>query len=151
MSSHVISALVGKRGEIAGLIADLERKLAQYRADLAHIDSTIAMFDPNVTVDAIKPKRPPAPNKSQHFRHGEMTKRCREALRDADGQPISAKDIAMKILIDKGLDSEDRKLRADFICRIRWAMKRLRKNGTVQQIGYGLRSKWVLSANDAGR
>lgn len=46
MSSHVISALIAKRAEIAGLINDLERKIRQHRTDLAHIDRTIGLFDP---------------------------------------------------------------------------------------------------------
>jgi hypothetical protein len=140
---HVVQALIAKRAEIAGIIGDLERKLAQYRADLVHIDSTIAMFDPTIITDTIKPKRP-VPARSGYFGHGEMTRRCREALRDAE-EPIWADDMAAKIMADKGLDPDDRKLRSDFIVRVLWAMKRLRKAGTVQQIGSGLGSRWVLS------
>ena len=145
MSSHVISALVAKRAEIAGLINDLERKIRQYRVDLAHIDSTIALFDPTVAIDAIKPKRPAGP-KSEHFVHGEMTRRCREALRDA-AEPLSANDMAMRMMADKGLDAEDRTLRADFVVRILWAMKRLRRSGKVQQVGSGHGSKWTLPSD----
>jgi hypothetical protein len=40
-NSYAISALVTKRGEIAGLILDLEKQLADYRASLAHIDAVL--------------------------------------------------------------------------------------------------------------
>jgi hypothetical protein len=34
--SHVVSALVNKRAEIAGMIARTEQQLGQFRADLVH-------------------------------------------------------------------------------------------------------------------
>jgi hypothetical protein len=37
--SHVVSALVAKRAEIAGVIAQTERQLGQFRADLVHLDA----------------------------------------------------------------------------------------------------------------
>lgn len=44
--SHVISALTAKRSELAGLVADYQRKLEQLRIDLGHLDATIKVFDP---------------------------------------------------------------------------------------------------------
>ena len=44
--SHVVSALVRKRAEIAGLIARTERQLGQFRADLVHLDATLRLFAP---------------------------------------------------------------------------------------------------------
>jgi hypothetical protein len=35
---YLLSTLVAKRAELAGVIAELERRLAQHRADLTHID-----------------------------------------------------------------------------------------------------------------
>jgi hypothetical protein len=37
--THVVSALMAKRSEVAGAIADLERRAAQQRADLVHFRS----------------------------------------------------------------------------------------------------------------
>jgi hypothetical protein len=36
--SHVVSALVDKRGELAGQIVRIEQQLGQFRADLIHVD-----------------------------------------------------------------------------------------------------------------
>ncbi len=44
--SPVIYALIEKRGEVSGRIAELEELTRQARADLAHIDATLLMFDP---------------------------------------------------------------------------------------------------------
>ncbi len=40
--SHVVSALVNKRAEIAGMITRTEQQLGQFRADLVHLDATPA-------------------------------------------------------------------------------------------------------------
>jgi hypothetical protein len=52
--SYAISALVTKRGEIAGLILDLEKQLADYRASLAHIDAVLKLLDPTIGPSAIR-------------------------------------------------------------------------------------------------
>ena len=44
--SHVVSALVDKRAELAGQIVRIEQQLGQFRADLIHIDATIRLFAP---------------------------------------------------------------------------------------------------------
>jgi len=43
---HVVSALVNKRAEIAGMIARAEQQLGQFRADLVHLDAAIRLFAP---------------------------------------------------------------------------------------------------------
>ncbi len=50
---HVVSALVAKRSEVAGLIADLERKAAQQRADLVHVDAVLGLYAPELEPDCI--------------------------------------------------------------------------------------------------
>ena len=50
---HVVSALVAKRSEVAGLIADLERKAAQQRADLVHVDAVLRLYAPELEPDCI--------------------------------------------------------------------------------------------------
>jgi hypothetical protein len=46
--SHVVSALVAKRSDVAGLIADLERKAALQRADLVHVDAVLRLYAPEL-------------------------------------------------------------------------------------------------------
>ena len=138
---HVVQSLIAKRAEIAGIILDLERRIARHRADLVHINSTIAMFDDTVAVDAIKPKRPYI--RSRYFAAGELTRFCREALRDAS-EPISATNIATKALIERTLDADDARIRSDFIIRVVRALGQMKKRGNVVQIGSGKGSKWML-------
>src|ERR1035441_5121762 len=52
----VIGLLSSKRAEIAGVIADLERQVAEQRAALLHLDATIRLFDPGARPETIRPK-----------------------------------------------------------------------------------------------
>jgi len=41
---HVVSDLIEKRRELAGVIDKLQRQLDQYRADLTHIDGALRVL-----------------------------------------------------------------------------------------------------------
>ena len=44
---HIISALKSKRAEIAGVVAELEKELAERRLVLQHVDATLRLFAPD--------------------------------------------------------------------------------------------------------
>lgn len=142
--SFVISGLIEKRRELAGVLADLEQRATQCRADLVHIDATLRMFAPEFGPDSTKPKRV-LPRRSLYFQMGEVATRCRDELRKAGGEPTSAEAIAVAAMTDKGLDVDDSRLRADFIRRILWALKRMAAQGKVERVGSGIGVRWVLS------
>ena len=52
----LISGLTAKRAELSGVIADLEKRIAQHRADLVHIDAVLRLYAPEVEPEAIAPK-----------------------------------------------------------------------------------------------
>src|SRR5208283_5198393 len=54
---HVISALSNKRAELAGIVIQLERQLDQQQADLAHLDATIRLFDPDIRPNRIRARQ----------------------------------------------------------------------------------------------
>ena len=88
--SHVVSALVSKQAEIAGLITRTEQQLGQFRADLVHLDATLRLFAPE-----LEPKTIPAKRIRQTdlwFEHGELPRRVLDALRRAR-EPIRAPDV----------------------------------------------------------
>jgi hypothetical protein len=45
---HVIGALRNKRAELDGMLRQLEQQLAQQRTNLAHVDATMRLFDPDL-------------------------------------------------------------------------------------------------------
>jgi hypothetical protein len=144
----LIKGLRDRASEIKGQIAVLEGHIAKERANLAHVEATIRLFDPAYDGKQVKPKRITA-SRSHYFRMGEITLRCREALRDATG-PTSAAEIAEKAMRDKGLDVTDGKIRSDMIARLLWALHRLAKDGSVRRVGNGLGARWALPVEPEG-
>jgi hypothetical protein len=73
--SHVVSALVNKRAEIAGMIARTEQQLGQFRADLVHLDATIRLFAPGMEPKTIPAKR--IRQSDLWFEQGELSRAAR--------------------------------------------------------------------------
>ena len=139
--SLIIHGLVEKHSEISGVVADLEELTRQARASLAHIDAVIRLLDPDADIDSIKPKRP-ANRRSGLFGNGEISRRIREAIRDAVG-PIAAEDVVRQAMIDKGLSPDDKMARQGLIRSFLWALHRMHVSGTVAKIGHGLGARWT--------
>ena len=55
-----VAALTRKRGELAGLVAEAEKRVAELRADLVHIDNALrimnAPIDPETIPDPLAPE-----------------------------------------------------------------------------------------------
>jgi hypothetical protein len=66
---HVIGALRHKRAELAGMLRQLEQHLVQQRANLAHVDATMRLFDPDIRPKDIRPKQ--LRERNAWFRQGE--------------------------------------------------------------------------------
>jgi hypothetical protein len=101
---HVISALSNKRAELAGIVSQLERQLGQQRANLAHLDATMRLFDPNIRPNTIRPKQQRA--RSVWFRPGECLRLIYDELRDAV-QPMTARELAERIMRVKAMPVVD--------------------------------------------
>jgi hypothetical protein len=102
--SHVVSALVAKRSEVAGLIADLERKIAQQRADLVHIDAVLGLYAPE-----LEPDRFPSGavrRRNGWFKSGELVRMVLDTLRVAPA-PMPTRDITVAVMARRGLDPAD--------------------------------------------
>ena len=105
---HVISALSNKRAELAGIVSQLERQLAQQQANLAHLDATMQLFDPNIRPDKIRPRQPRA--RSIWFRPGECLRLIYDELREA-AQPMTTRQLAERIIRVKALPMADERQR----------------------------------------
>jgi hypothetical protein len=54
--SHVVTALVTKRAEMAGLIEHHQKEMGRLAADLAHLDATLKLFSPEIDLRTIRAK-----------------------------------------------------------------------------------------------
>jgi hypothetical protein len=101
---HVIGALRNKRSELAGTVRQLEQQLAGHRANLAHLDATMRLFDPDVRPKDIRPRRIRARN--VWFRQGECLRLIYDELREAT-QPVTTRELAERVMRVKAISAAD--------------------------------------------
>jgi hypothetical protein len=101
---HVIGALRNKRAELAGMLRQLEQQLAQQRANLAHVDATMRLFDPDIRPKDIRPRQPRERN--AWFRPGECLRLIYDELREAT-QPLTTRELAERIMRLKAIPPAD--------------------------------------------
>jgi hypothetical protein len=121
---RTVTTLRSKRDEIAGTVQKYERLLGQARADLAHIEAAISIFEASGD-----PKGFPAYVDVHHlFKRGEQTRLCLTAL--AEG-PLTTRQLALYIMKAKGLDQGDKVLAKSIGGRLIHALGMLRKQGRL--------------------
>jgi len=104
----VVSSLIAKRSELAGLVDAKRGELNAILRDLTHIDATIRIFAPD-KVPALLPVKQYRP-KDQYFARNELMRRTLDALRLAD-EPMRAREIAVQIAADKGMETDTRSMK----------------------------------------
>jgi hypothetical protein len=131
---HVISALGGKRAELAGLIDSLEGQIAQCRADLVRLDSVLRLYQPKRDRTEIRPKR--SVHRNRCFGSGELARLCLDAFRNAVG-PLPVSDIVERVITAKGFDTGDRVLQAAISELVKATLAPMRRRRTIEKIGQG--------------
>ena len=138
-----VAALSRKRAEIAGIIADLEKQIAERRNELVCLDKVLLLMNSPVPGEAI-PARKPRPKNTGYFVHGELTRRIYEGLRDRDS--VTASELADAALAAKGID--DPSVRATFVSRFLVRLGGMALRGHVERIGSGQGVRWRLRRPD---
>ena len=129
MADQVLPALVNRRAELSGAIEKMQGELQQLHADLAALDAVIRQFDPEYPVGSIRPKYRRAPAAAEF---GAMSRTVLDVLRRA-GEPITAAEIAQRIIAERGLNAGDRALRSTMVKRVGMALRYQRTNGMVRE------------------
>ncbi len=142
---HVVSGLIEKRRELAGIIDDLQRRLDQHRADLIHIDGVLRVLASEIDPETIRPKR--AYRRNRYFARNELSRLCLGALRTAAGELLSTEEITSRVIAAKGFDSGDAILRTAIREQVGPIVKRLHRDGTIENVGAGRASKWKLATD----
>ena len=136
--SRTAETLRNKRAEIARSIDDYEVRLAQAKADLAHMDAAIAIFS---TSDDGKPVTPYV-DIHRLFKRGEMATISRDALKDG---PRNTRELAQAIMAAKGLDTGDKVLAKGVAYRLIHVLRIQARNGKIVGMGrYKAARVWRL-------
>jgi hypothetical protein len=101
---HVVGALRNKRAELAGTLRQLEQQLARERTNLAHIDATMRLFDPNIRPKDIRPRQRRTHN--AWFRRGECLRLIYDELRETT-EPVATRTLAERIMRVKEIPAAD--------------------------------------------
>ena len=143
MNEFVLNGLVKRRAQLAGDIENGHEALRKLVLDLESLDATILQFDPNYRVEAIKPKgfRPP----SDWSNRGQMSRIILSILRQA-AEPLTTRDIALQLLVERALDKSDLRLLRLMTKRVGVALRGQRDNGVVRcDQGPGQYMLWEIS------
>jgi uncharacterized Zn ribbon protein len=139
---RTVTTLVHKRDEIASSITKYERKLAQARADLAHINACITIFEASGDTDTM------ASYVDVHrlFKRGEPIAICKVALVNG---PMNTKELALHVMTAKGLDVGDKVLAKSVSLTLVHALRMQCQRGNLKDGGKmkGVRI-WVLPGHD---
>jgi len=123
--THVVSALKTKRIQVASQIESLQGQLRQATIDLDHVEAALRLFDPEVDLAALSPRKV-AP--VLYDTKGDTGRVILETLRGSM-RPVSTAQICDAVMVARGLDTNDKGL-----CRVmmrrtnadlkHWAKKR---------------------------
>jgi hypothetical protein len=138
---HVISALVKKRSELRGDIIHYKELIASLDKDLATIDNTIKIFDPDYNISSIKPLKK---HRNRYFDTGEAKVLILNTLREL-GIPTKTDDLAKSIASKKDLVFNSYNDERSFNKSIINVLGTLEKNSLVERTGKeGLTLIWKI-------
>jgi len=130
--SHVVSGLVSKRSEIAGLINHHQSEIRRLAADLAHVDGAIKLFDPDYDLRTVKPTTVRVRN--SWFEHGNVGRQALDALRLA-AAPLSTRQIAEKLIENSGKSVNGTKEWDHVLKLVLCGLRRLEDRGQIRMAG----------------
>lgn len=137
---RTVTTLKYKRDDITRAIAAYEKKLNQARADLAHINAAIRIFELG---DAEGKFAAPYVDIYRMFQRGEMAAICREVLKDG---PRNTRELAQAIMAAKGLDTGDKVLAKAIGYRLIHALRIQARIGKIVGLGRDRAARvWRLS------
>jgi hypothetical protein len=139
MTSPAIARLREKRAELAGEINQLQRRMIQLRADLAHVDGALRVLEPGIELEKIVPRR--IEFRPRYFKRGELTRLCLDFMREHAAESVAVADIMPTAIGDRRLNSAE--YRAVAVVTYE-ALRKLAKRGTLRQDGQGAKAARFL-------
>ena len=136
----VIVALYDKRSELAGRVSGLERELVEHRTNLAHLDATLRLFDPDIRPPGDRPRQ--LRDRNAWFRPGECRRLIYDALRDAP-KPLTTRELAGRIIDVRAIPAMDDHQRALIQKTILASLNRAKE--TIERIETAGVVKWRVT------
>lgn len=146
--SHVVSGLVAKHAELAGLIRFHRAEIKRVASDLKHLDATLKLFAPEMDMRSLSTKRINSSRTGgfKRFASRESHTWVLNQLRETE-QPLTTVIMAERIIVAKGLE-DTRELRTSIQRTLTGTLRRLEKRGLVADAGRadnGLTVLWRIA------
>lgn len=122
---NVLKTLRRKRDDIENAIVTYEKRLAEARADLAHVNATIRLFEAAAAPADVRVYQ----DIHRLFRRGELVTLCKAAL--AEHGPLDTRELSTQVVRAKGFDEADKELRKAIAYKIVQALRMQLKRGTI--------------------
>lgn len=138
---NTISGLLRRREE-------LFKELVRLREDTAAVGNTIASVDHvlrSMGFEGLLDEEAPRTSRIVYFARNELRRFLIEELRKANGEPITSRDAAEKIMQLEGKNPRDRRMRNDMVKRVGKSFKLLRAQGMAESRGKAGSMVWVLA------
>ena len=136
---NTISGLLRKRAALMGDSQALREKLAEVGNAIESLDHVLRALGFDEPLDGMRPRS----NRVVFFARNELRRFLINELREATG-PVSARDMAEKIIGLEGKDVRDRRLRNDMVKRVGKSFKLLRQQGVAVSAGREGELVWRL-------
>ena len=124
-NSYVLSGLQRKQREILGAIRAYEAQIAQAKHDLAHINAAMKIME-----GSPENRRVYIAGRG-FFDKGEITEIAQRHLVDG---PLNTREIAERVMAEKGLDIGDTNLRNSVVYKVVQSLRHAKRRGTVQMV-----------------
>lgn len=143
--THVISALSSKRGEILGSIKHYKQIIVSLDKDLANIDATIKIFEPDYKFGSEKIVNK---HRNRFFNNGEAKVLVLDILKNSE-VPISTDKISDIIAVNRNLSFENKTDKSNFQKSILLALNTCLSNNLVEKVSKdGLSIIWKIKELD---
>ena len=145
--SHIVSGLIAKHSELAGLIKFHRAEMARVAADLKNLDATLKLFAPEMDLRSIGTTRV----RKSSIGGGFKRFKCKEShtlildqLRIAT-KPQTTAMICTAIMADKGIE-DSKELRTSIQRTLTGSLRRLCQRGLIKEAGRkGLTVMWQIA------
>lgn len=147
--SHIVSGLVAKHTELAGLIQFHRTAIEHITTDLQHLDATLKLFAPEIDLRSLGAKRVRKSSVGggfKRFKSKESHTWVLDQLRVA-AEPLTTVVMCTAIMAAKGLE-DTKELRTSIQRTLTGTLRRLEQRGLVKDVGRaenGLSALWQIA------
>lgn len=139
--SHVVSGLVAKRSELAGLIQHYQAEISRMTGDLHHLDAAIKLFAPEFDLRTLPHKE--YRKRNQYFKPGECPRMTLDILRESNSA-LTSRQVAEAMIRSKALELSAERIELFQKCALN-VLNRLENKGlVVRNTAKGVPHTWKI-------